>query len=335
MNRFTATTAATSHPRWMTHVLIAAAIYNLVWGGWVVLRPMDLFDITGIDRPIYPGIWQCVGMIVGVYGVGYAIAARDPYRHWPIVLVGFLGKTFGPLGMAYQWLVLPPGAPGRLPMEWAIVNLTNDLIWWVPFGMILFQAFKSFSAPAAVGEAESVSRLNEQFRSQQGATIAELSRNQSVLVVFLRHSGCTFCREALQDLREQRERIEAMGTAIVLVHMGDNESSRAFFEAYGLGDVHRISDPDCRLYRGYELGRGRVGQLFGLSVFWRGFKCAILNRHGVGKLGGDGFQMPGAFLVRDNQIVRAFRHQTAASRPDYCSVADPAIRSTSVEPSSP
>lgn len=166
----------------------------------------------------------------------------------------------------------------------------------------------------------SFSELNESYRSQNGASIADLSRQQPVLVVFLRHSGCTFCREALQDLSEQRQKIEANGTKIVLVHMGDNEKSRSFFEAYGMGDVDRISDPECRLYRGYDLGRGRLSQLFGAKVFWRGFKAAILNRHGFGILNGDGFQMPGAFLVRDNKIVQAYRHDTAASRPDYCSV---------------
>src|SRR6056297_3680090 len=67
------------------NVLILAACYNLLWGGWVVLRPLDLFVWTGAPAPLYPGIWQCVGMIVGVYGIGYAIAANDPYRHWPIV----------------------------------------------------------------------------------------------------------------------------------------------------------------------------------------------------------------------------------------------------------
>ena len=40
------------------------------------------------EFPRYPQIWQCVGMIVGVYGVGYLVAASDPLRHWPIVLVG-------------------------------------------------------------------------------------------------------------------------------------------------------------------------------------------------------------------------------------------------------
>ena len=39
-----------------------------------------------------------VGMIVGVYGIGYIIASARPLVHWPIILVGFLGKIFGPIG---------------------------------------------------------------------------------------------------------------------------------------------------------------------------------------------------------------------------------------------
>lgn len=311
-----------SHPRWMTYVLLAAALYNLIWGGWVVLRPNDLFDATGIQRPLYPALWQCVGMVVGVYGIGYAIAARAPYRHWPIVLVGLLGKTLGPIGMANQLMTQPIGEPGRFPLSWMWVVVANDLVWWLPFAAILYQTFKAASAPDADSNGQSVADLNKTFKSQLGVSIAELSEQFSVLLVFLRHSGCTFCREALDDLRRQRATIEASGARIVLVHMGDNETSRSFFAAYGLEDVHRISDPECKLYRAYELGRGQLKQLLSLSVFWRGFTCAILNRHGFGKLAGDGFQMPGAFLVRHNQIVKSYRHLTAASRPDYCSVAD-------------
>jgi hypothetical protein len=71
-----------------------------------------------------PVIPQCVGMIVGVYGIGYLIAASDPLRHWPIVLVGFLGKIFGPIGF------LAAGLRGDLPWSWGVTILSNDLIWW-------------------------------------------------------------------------------------------------------------------------------------------------------------------------------------------------------------
>jgi len=85
--------------------------------------------------PNYPEIWQCVGMIVGVYGIGYMIAAFDPLRHWPIILVGFLGKVLGPIGMVDAiW-------KGKLPAIAGITCVFNDLIWWAPFAIILWRAY--------------------------------------------------------------------------------------------------------------------------------------------------------------------------------------------------
>lgn len=310
-------------------MLIAAGIYNLAWGSWVIAFPSQLFTLTGVPAPLYPSIWQCVGMIVGVYGLGYLIAAGSPLRHWPIVLVGLLGKVFGPIGMLYQLAMLPPGDPARLPASWLWINLTNDLIWWVPFAAILYHAFKAFNAPVGTDASLSLAEANRRFQSQHGRTIEELSRDATVLVVFLRHSGCVFCREALADLRDCRARIESAGTRIVLVHMGDNERNAEMFRAYQVDDLDRISDPSCTLYRAYELGRGKIGQLFGGRVWWPGFRAMILAGHGIGKLVGDGFQMPGAFVVRDNRIVTGLRHETSATRPDYCELADSASTSLS------
>src|SRR5437763_929202 len=82
----------------------------------------------------------------------------------------------------------------------------------------------------------------------------------------LRHSGCTFCRESLADISEQRESIEASGARIVLVHMGKEEYAAKFFRRYGLGDVPRISDPNQALYRAFGLNRGTFHSLFGPKV---------------------------------------------------------------------
>ncbi len=125
----------TAPPRWATACLRAAAVYNLAWGAAVIAFPHLLFDACGIPRLNYPEIWQCVGMIVGVYGVGYWVAAGDPRRHWPIVLVGLLGKVFGPVGFAVAL------ARGVFPPAFGLTILTNDLIWWVPFALILWDAF--------------------------------------------------------------------------------------------------------------------------------------------------------------------------------------------------
>jgi small multidrug resistance pump len=116
--------------------LQAAGVYNLVWGAIVIAFPHWLFDACGIPRLNYPEIWQCVGMIVGVYGIGYLSAARDPWRHWPIVLVGLLGKLLGPIGFAKALI------DGTFPPAFGLTILTNDLLWWIPFALILRGAYR-------------------------------------------------------------------------------------------------------------------------------------------------------------------------------------------------
>ncbi len=116
--------------------LKVAGIYNLVWGALVILFPLQFFKLFEMEVPRYPQIWQCVGMIVGVYGIGYWVAAKDPNRHWPIVLVGFLGKIFGPIGFLENLI------NGNFPLSFGINIIFNDIIWWLPFGLLLKQAYE-------------------------------------------------------------------------------------------------------------------------------------------------------------------------------------------------
>lgn len=125
----------------MKIVLLLAGVYNLVWGGIVVLAPGWSFGVLGVDPDALDemtlSIWQCVGMIVGVYGIGYLAAARDPNRHWPIVLVGFLGKVLGPIGFAKAVFI-----DEIFPLRFGWTIVTNDLIWWIPFAMMLVCAWR-------------------------------------------------------------------------------------------------------------------------------------------------------------------------------------------------
>lgn len=115
----------------MRRTLKAAAVYNLGWGAWVVLFPATFFEWTGMEVPQHLMIWQGMGMVIGVYGLGYWWASADPVRHWPIVAVGFLGKIFGPAGFIINYLQV------KVPAAFGWMLITNDLIWWIPFFMIL------------------------------------------------------------------------------------------------------------------------------------------------------------------------------------------------------
>ncbi|MEO1008300.1 MAG: SelL-related redox protein [Planctomycetota bacterium] len=298
--------------RWARRWLIAAGVYNLAWGAIVIALPNLIFDVVGMEPPRYPQIWQCVGMIVGVYGIGYLAASTDYRRHWPIVLVGFLGKIFGPIGFAAAV------AKGELPPAFGATILTNDLIWWVPFGMMLWDAAKARHEPA--GDAPSLDDALAAATDQHGRSLADITEERPTLALLIRHSGCTFCKEGLSDLARQRSTIESAGVGIAIVGMSAPETLAEVSGRYGLADAHLISDPDRDVYRALDLGRGSLVQLFGPLVWWRGL-LATLRGHGVGALDGDGFQMPGAFVLHRRRVIRAFRHRTAADRPDLAALA--------------
>lgn len=117
--------------RTTTYVLRIAAVYNLLWGGWVVLFPDHFFQIAGMAPLNHSMVWQGMGMVIGLYGLGYWWASYDAMRHWPIIAVGLLGKLMGPAGFVMNYL------QGKVPFEFSYTLITNDLIWWIPFALIL------------------------------------------------------------------------------------------------------------------------------------------------------------------------------------------------------
>lgn len=295
----------------MKPVLLAAAVYNLLWGVWVVAFPGSFFRLAGMPEPLYPSIWQCVGMIVGVYGIGYAIAAFDPVRHWPIVFVGLLGKIFGPLGYVQAaWIA------GTLDPRFGWTIPTNDLIWWAPFGLILWHAFRESQAGESRDAAPDQRTALAEAVTSRGDTVAELSTRYEVLLVLVRHLGCTFCREMLADLGAHRREIEQRGYQIVIVGQSPTDRLQAMAGDYGLDGVRVVSDPDRTLYRTLGLRRGTFLQLFGPRVWIQGL-AALRRGHGIGRLEGDGFQMPGAFVVEHGRVIEAIRPGTAGQRIDF------------------
>jgi len=277
----------------MTTTLKAAAVYNLVFALMTLVAPFWIFDVTGATRPNLPELWQCIGMIVGVYGIGYWIAAYDPYRHWPVILVGWLGKTFGPLGFAKAlW-------EGVFPIKFGWIIVFNDLIWWIPFAIMVKEGLQRVIQPE-------LSEISETHR-KAFAAFSEDSKRNSVLVVFLRHSGCTFCREMIADLKSRSEELKQSQVSVVLVHMG-----------FSGQDVPRdwksVLDKERALYRLAGLNRGTWGQVVSLSVLWRGFVAGILNGYGVGPIEGDGMMMPGAQLWKEGQLVHSWKAQSVADR---------------------
>ena len=130
--------------RWHRGVFAAAGVYNILWGLWSVADPQWLFRFAGMPLATQPAVFACLGMVVGLYGILYLDVARVPERGWLIAAVGLVGKVLGPIGMA--WLIWT----GAWPPAAAVLCLTNDLIWWIPFGLYLSDAWAGTAAAAIV-----------------------------------------------------------------------------------------------------------------------------------------------------------------------------------------
>lgn len=168
-----------------------------------------------------------------------------------------------------------------------------------------------------------VARVLDTARTETGKPFVDLVELSPVLLVFLRHAGCTFCREALGDIARTREEIEATGTRIVLVHLGDRALMETNVVKYGLADLERVCDAEQALYDAFGLRRGSFRQLFGFKTWWRGVWAGLIRGHGIGRPVADAAQMPGVFYIDQGLVVRHFRHRSAADRPDYPSLCEP------------
>jgi len=127
-------TFAGSKPRWARICLLTAALQCLVWGPFIIVAPAAAALAYGFARaPEDEFLWQGMGLVILLYGVGYSMAAVDPYRHYLVVLVGLLAKILGPVGMT--WAV----SQGQVPAKVLLLIPIHDVIWWWPFAVIVLR----------------------------------------------------------------------------------------------------------------------------------------------------------------------------------------------------
>jgi small multidrug resistance pump len=115
-------------------VLAAAAAYNVAFGLWAALFPGEFFRLFELESPRYPAIWQCLGMVVGLYGVVYAYATLHLDRAKAFVAIGLAGKVLGPIGCL---------CAAELPLRTFPLILFNDIVWWLPFTLILLEGTRA------------------------------------------------------------------------------------------------------------------------------------------------------------------------------------------------
>ena len=276
-------------------VLKIAAYYNIALGFIVTFAPAFILNLFQVNMSLGLEFWQFFGLITGILGVAYAISSTDPGKYWPIVFIGFLVSLMSTFVFAKSMVL------GNLPLNLNVILLLSAAIWIVPFYYILLNAYEEntmeYSQPRQFDE------LIGQVRTSKNITLLELSKKQNVLLVVVRHFGCTFCRETVSQMAKIDKALMGKNLTPVFVHMSDVGFGEEFFSKYYSHQVHHISDPGRIIYKSLNLKRGTLYQLFGPMTWIRGLYLGIIKRHGLGEFEGDALQLGGVFVLSQGRIV--------------------------------
>ena len=155
--------------------------------------------------------------------------------------------------------------------------------------------------------------------TESGASLLTLAEASPVLLIFLRHFGCSFCRQAISDVADIRGELAQRGVRPVFVHLGTPERAKPFFDYYGIGDVERVSDPEAKIYQNpvFQLARIHPWLTLLQPSIWVGWLKGTIFRHGIGAIKENGHQKQGLFFLKGTRIVRQFRYRTIADEPNY------------------
>ena len=117
-------------------------------------------------------------------------------------------------------------------------------------------------------------------------------------------------------MREDHQRYRNAGADLIVVTMGDVEQTDQFRRQFDAPFTF-LADSEQTAYRAYGLVRGTLGQIAGPSVWLPAIRA--LARGGAGKPVGDIRQMPGAFVIDRQGVIRHAhypKHQADRPRSD-------------------
>jgi peroxiredoxin len=313
---FSETDYSLQMPTWLSKGLAFCGLTGLALAISSLLFPL-VAGSYGAPNPSANTFWIALLATQAVLSLGYMLAAVNPLQHWLLALIGMFLQLTTALA-TYQSF----NQAGSIHwLAWGII--AHNLIWIPLLANVFWTAMKNAHALNTAYRTSEADDPISELLTNTGQRLDQMASKHPLMVVFLRHAGCTFCRQSLADIQKSRAEIEGTGCRLVFVHLG-SESDQAtveVFQKYGLDDVPRISDPSSRLYRQFGLELGGFSELFGLGVWLRGLLYGLVYGQGIGAIQGNSFQMPGVYLYHCGVILGGFRHQTAADRPDYVALA--------------
>jgi peroxiredoxin len=279
-----------STKKWPRGILLVVGLTHLLFPLYMVFGTAYKPDFL-VDFLIYFSVYPFF------VGVALLMARINPVRFWPLIFVVLAKKLVAPLVLlltaSFSWKIV-------------LVSLLFDVIWVPPLMIVLAYCYCCYLSSDNL-EILTFEESLTVFQTSNNHHLKNLVQGKDVLVVFLRHFGCPFCKEILSDLVANKEFLVEKKIQVVLVFMVTHSDAKTYLKHEFLQKMECVSDPERLLYKAFGLRRGRLYQIFGLKVCWRGFLLRLFKGVKVGPEVGDALQMPGVFLLNDGNVKNSFQ----------------------------
>ena len=125
--------------------------------------------------------------------------------------------------------------------------------------------------------------------------LKDFYNGKPLILVFLRHFGCIFCREQIAELRQFK------AENIVLVGMGRIQETADFKRKMEIPQT-MISDPNKLLYEAFALRRGSFGQVVNPTLIRKSIKL-LQGGQKLGLIKADPWTLAGVFRIEPDGEV--------------------------------
>lgn len=146
-------------------------------------------------------------------------------------------------------------------------------------------------------------------------TLSELvSSHKIVILHFLRHLGCIYCKHAVDQLYKLSQQNPGF-PPVIFVHQSTPEQAEAFFSEHFPGASY-ISDPELSLYNLFGIRRLKGFHLFDPRMILKGFRLSFMgysNNLGFGNI----YLLSGTFVFLNGKLVWSHRPKRAGDEPDW------------------
>lgn len=285
--------------------LSALFLYYTIFGVALLLLPSSQFPLIGLESSAAAWPLRLTAVMVGAFGVGILLPIQSPLKHWVITALITAGQIVMPVTTVL--LIAAGDLPARVGIPMAFV----DLLFLIPAllaikGTIDLHAAHQATVPSFEKERDTslaIAPLLSAVPDGSSRSIEELSHEGPVLILLLRHLGCTFCRETLSKLKDNLPKLTEHYRSIVVISMSPLEEMIPLRKQYQLPDTLLLSDPERKFYRALQIPVGSFSQTLGWKTFKRGLFSGLLFRHGIGTVRADPFQLPGSAVIERGAVV--------------------------------